>query len=57
MVEEAISWGLGRERVSARVAHLLERLPAAIEAAAGDVPSAPRELVALVTARAGAMGG
>ncbi len=52
VVEEAVSWGLQRGRVSARVAQLLERLPAALEAAAGDVPSVPTELVALVTARA-----
>lgn len=52
VIKEAISWGLHRDRVIARVEQLLSRLLAAIEAAAGDVPSVPEELVACVKTRA-----
>ncbi|MFN3429168.1 MAG: HipA domain-containing protein [Candidatus Sericytochromatia bacterium] len=52
LIEEAIAWGLPRNRVRARVLDLLERLPSALDAAAREVPTAPDDLLAHVQARA-----
>jgi serine/threonine-protein kinase HipA len=52
IIEEAVSWGLPRDTVTARVTQLLTVLMPAIAAAAQDVPGVPKPLVALVQARA-----
>lgn len=54
IIAEATSWGYPQDRVLTRIAHLLDRLPAAIAAAARDVPLVPLELIDLVSARAAA---
>jgi serine/threonine-protein kinase HipA len=54
IVREAATWGLRTTRAIHRVAGLLQRLPAAIDAAVIDVPDAPEDLVALVRTRAAA---
>lgn len=54
VVAEAVSWGLGRQRVGARITALLERLPGALDAAALEVPGVPEALVAHVRGRANA---
>jgi serine/threonine-protein kinase HipA len=52
VIAEATAWGLHKDRVRARVANLLARLPDALEAAARDVPSAPADLLNHVRTRA-----
>lgn len=52
VIAEAISWGMSRDRVTARVEQLLTRLPEAIKAAVQDVPTVPRDLLAYVSERA-----
>ena len=54
VVAEGISWGLDGHRVRERITVLLKRLPAALDAAASDVPSTPQDLIAHVRARAAA---
>ena len=51
IIAEAKSWGLNQDRVTTRIAHLLDRLPAAIAAAASEVPTVPPELIALVNSK------
>jgi len=52
LIEECVGWKLNSERLRARTKALLAALPAALTAAAEDVPSAPPELIAHIRARA-----
>lgn len=51
LIDEGTSWGLRRNRVEAQISELLERLPAAVGAAADQYPDLPDALVAHVDAR------
>ncbi|MHB1446787.1 MAG: HipA domain-containing protein [Acidimicrobiales bacterium] len=56
LVEEAVSWGLPRRVVTGRMSELVDRLPAAVEAAAGltNPPGALADFVMANVARLGA---
>ncbi|HUB35399.1 MAG TPA: type II toxin-antitoxin system HipA family toxin [Solirubrobacteraceae bacterium] len=51
LVNEAAGWGMRRQRAEEIVGDLLERLPAALVAAAEETTDAPADLVALVGSR------
>lgn len=51
IVNEAVGWGLSRRSAEESVVDVLDRLPAAISAAAGEVDSLPPELPELVARR------
>jgi serine/threonine-protein kinase HipA len=51
LVDEAARWGVRRSRAIALVADLVERLPAAFDQAANEVPTAPGRLIELIRSR------
>ena len=51
LLNEAVSWGLRRDAAETIVHELLERLPAAIEAASREIEALPAALPKLITAR------
>lgn len=52
LINEAVGWGIRRTRATDRVGALLERLPDAIEMAAGQHPDAPGSLIDHLNERA-----
>lgn len=51
IVNEAVRWGIGRRRANELVADLLDRIPAAVEAARAQADGVPDTLLSLVDAQ------